>query len=401
MTTTMRLPTAAPTPRPTRARITDLTLCVAALSSSWSAVSMGGVNVVDWLLSGSLLLTLIARIAHRRPVYISFWMIIPFFGAIVIETLAVISGRSDAFASVMVLRVLLATTLVAVLIQTLAIANTRKLLIDLLAWWAVGITLSSATAALVASGAISLQGVLTQATGERLSGLAAHPNGLAFSITIVFPALIYFLRSATAKVKLLWLVALVINLGALFLSDSRSGLLVGATSLGLSIVLAIRSTRGRVLAAPVLLLAGSLAVVQLPALLAGSRLLTGAPLSDAARSSINSTALQEFFDNPVLGGGFEALGGVAVPLQLISTGGIVLLLGYYTYVLRPVPALWRRRGDHLATTGLLSLAMLVAFGLSNPVILERAAFWPALIAYFYMRSTEDLLPEREPWRPTP
>jgi hypothetical protein len=378
--------------------LTDLTIAGAAFSSSWSAASVGGVNVVDWLLLASAVLTLLARIGHRRPVYISFWMIAPFFAAIVVETMAVFTGRSDAFAAVMVLRVLLATTVVAVLIESMAIANVEKALIQLLGWWAMGITLSSATALLVASGLISLEGVLIQATGERLSGLAAHPNGLAFSITMVFPVVLYLLRSVTVKIKVMWFTALLINLCALFLSDSRSGLLVGAVSLGLSVLLAIRSTRGRVWVAPVLLLAGSLAVVKLPTLLAGTRLFTGAPLSDAARSTFNARAFQEFLSNPILGGGFGALGGVAVPLQLVSTGGVVLLLAYYIYVFRPMASFWRRRQEHIASTGFLTLVMLVAFGFSNPVILERAAFWPALIVYFYLQSAEAALPAREPWK---
>jgi hypothetical protein len=379
-------------------RLTDVAITAATFSSSWSAVSVGGVNVVDWLLLASAVLTLLARIGHRRPVYISFWMIAPFFAAIVIETGAVITGRSDAFIPVMLLRVLLATTVVAVLVESLAITNVKTALIHLLGWWTMGITLSSATAMLVASGVISLDGILIQATGERLSGLAAHPNGLAFSITMVFPAVLYLLRSATVKIKVIWLAALLINLGALFLSDSRSGLVIGAVSVGLSVLLAIRSTRGRIWVAPVLLLISSLAVVKLPTLLAGTRLLTGAPLSDAARSTFNARAFQEFLNNPIFGGGFGALGGVAVPLQLVSTGGALLFLAYYVYVLHPMGLLWKQRHEHIASTGLLTLVMLVAFGLSNPVILERAAFWPALIVFFYIQSREAALPAREPWR---
>jgi hypothetical protein len=378
-------------------RLMDVALSAAAFTSSWSAVSIYGVNVVDWLLAAAAVLALCARIAQRRPLYISHWMLAPFVAALVVEATAIISGRSLSFNGVMVLRVLLATTVIAVLVQAFAIANPREKLVRLFGWWAAGIACSALAAALVAGGLISLQGILVQSTGERLSGLAAHPNGLAFSLTIAFPVVVYFIRTQRRGPALLWVVALGLDLGALFLSDSRSGLIVGAVSLSLAILLAINSPRARVLVAPVLLLAGTIAVTSLPTLLAGSRLITGAPQSDEARSLINSRALEQFLENPLLGGGFDALGGVAVPLQVVSTGGVALILGYYLFVLRPLAPLWRARGDALATTALLTLLMLLLFSFSNPVILERAAFWPGLIALFYVRRIADTLPPRTPW----
>jgi hypothetical protein len=378
-------------------RLMDVALSAAAFTSSWSAVSLYGVNVVDWLLAAAAIFALCARITHRRPLYISHWMLAPFLAALVVEAAAMISGRSLSFNGVMVVRVLLATTVIAMLLQTFAIANPREKLVRLLGWWAAGIACSALVAALVASGQISLQGILVQSTGERLSGLAAHPNGLAFSLTIAFPVVVYFIRTQRRGRALLWVVALGLDLGALFLSDSRSGLIVGAVSLALAILLAVRSARVRVLMAPVLLLAGTIAVTSLPTLLAGSRLITGAPQSDQARSLINSRALEQFLNNPLLGGGFDALGGVAVPLQIVSTGGFALMLGYYLFVLRPLGPLWRGRRDALATTGVLTLVMLLLFSLSNPVILERAAFWPGLIGLFYVRRIADALPPRTPW----
>jgi hypothetical protein len=375
----------------------DVSLSAAAFTSSWSAVSLFGVNVVDWLLAAAAICALSARIAHLRPLYISHWMLAPFLAALVVEAAAIISGRSLSFNGVMVLRVLLATTVIAVLVQTFAIANPREKLVRLLGWWAAGIACSALAAVLVASGRISLQGILVQSTGERLSGLAAHPNGLAFSLTVAFPVTVYFMRTQRRRLSLIWVVALGLELGALFLSDSRSGLLVGAASLGLAILMAIRSARARALMAPVLLLAGTIAFTSLPPLLAGSRLITGAPQSDQARSLINSRALEQFLNNPFLGGGFDALGGVAVPLQVASTGGIALIIGYYLFVLRPLAPLWRGRGDELAASSLLSVVILLMFSLSNPVILERAAFWPGLIALLYIRRVAGALPPRTPW----
>jgi hypothetical protein len=376
----------------------DISICAAAFTASWSAVSISGFNVVDWLLAAALFFALCARVAQRRTIQVSFWMVAAPLAAFIVETAAVLSQRADDFNRVMVLRVFLATTVIAILVQVFATSNRREMLIRLLGWWGAGIALSAAFAVLVANGMLSLEGVLTQATGYRLSGLAAHPNGLAFSLCIAFPVLIYLVRYAKRfAFRLFWLGALAVSLWALFLSDSRSGLLVGLVSMGVSIVANIGSTRGRLLLIPLLVLAGALAATVLPGLLAGTRLVTGAPMSDAARTLYNSQAIDQFLVSPIVGGGFSALGGVAVPLQVISTGGIIFVLGYYAFLLHPLLPLWRGRTRLISVTGLLVILTLLAFGVFNPIILERAAFWPALIALFYVRSTARTPAEKAPW----
>jgi hypothetical protein len=379
-------------------RLMDVALHMAAFSSSWSAVSLGGFNIVDWFLAATLFCAISARLVQRRPIYLSFWMVAPFVAAFLVEAAALFLARSTDFSGIMVLRVFLATAVIAVLIHSFAISNSRDRLVRLLSWWAAGIAVSAGAAVLVANGRISLAGVLTQATGDRLSGLAAHPNGLAFSLSVAFPVFVYFVRNANSRgSRFLWLVASAISVWALFLSDSRSGLLVGLASFGLSIFVAVGTTRGRIFIIPVLTVAGVLALWKLPDVLAGTRLLEGAPQSDLARTIINTRALDEFIMSPLVGGGFSALGGVAVPLQVISAGGVVFAFGYYLFLLRPLASLWRTRTEAVSTAGLLVILTLLAFGVLNPVILERAAFWPGLIALFYVRATAGALPTAVPW----
>lgn len=228
---------------------------------------------------------------------------------------------------------------------------------------------------------VSIGPLLGQPTGARLSGLTSHPNSLAFSLTLALPVVFYFLGSASSFWgKLTWMLSGGVLVWALALTGSRAGLLVGIPIIVISFVSLLWSSRARLLVIPILIIGGILLAWWLPQALESTRLIQGALDSDSGRVSYNSDAWRVFADNPVLGGGFANMRGVSVPLMVLSAGGIVLFVAYYAFAFRSLPVLWRARSTLLARTGAFTLIAFIGFGALNPVWMERATYWPTLIA---------------------
>jgi hypothetical protein len=148
---------------------------------------------------------------------------------------------------------------------------------------------------------------------------------------------------------------------------------------------------------PLTILVGIAVAFFLPPLLADTRLARGAEDSDAGRVLINDAAMQWFYQNPVFGGGYEVMHGVAVPIMVLSGGGLILAIGFYLFLLRPVPVLFSGRSQTIAQMGMLSLAAFLAFGFLNPVWMERITFWPAIIAALVVLGREERVVHVNPW----
>ncbi len=199
--------------------------------------------------------------------------------------------------------------------------------------------------------------------------------------------IIYLATSARTLIAILWWLGVLTScICGLVLADSRSGLLVTIPAVAMAIVLMIVRSRLRIMSGPILLAAGILAYTFIPDAVSETRLVQGSAQSDAGRTVFNDNALTTFFASPIFGGGFGAQAGVAVPLMVLSAGGMVLFIGYYAFVLRPIPSLWRARRDRMAQTGLLCVLVFLGFGLLNPVFAERATFWPILVALFWFEA---------------
>jgi hypothetical protein len=356
-------------------------LCLSAFAASWTAVSVGGYNIVDYLLAASLVVMVAARVMGRGKIFIDGWMLAPLLASLVVSAWDVLAGTGTSGQAQDILRVLLSTTLIAVLLTSFATMNDQRPLLITLRWWAVGITVNSLAAILVAAGVVSFEGILLQPTGERLSGLSSHPNSIAFSITLALPVCIYLMTTATRFVLVLWwAVNIGILLWALILADSRSGLLISIPTMAIAAMIALQGSHLRVLTVPILIIGAIFAAAFIPVAIEESRLVQGSAQSDAGRTEINNTALDLFGANPIFGAGFDQQIGVAVPLMVLSAGGLVLAVAYYYFVVRPLSVLWPARSDRLAQTGILLILVFLGFGLLNPVFAERATFWPILIA---------------------
>ncbi len=372
-------------PRETKAplvnRLLNGTMYLAALTASWTTVAVGGNNIVDYLLILALGVLIAARFNKTRSIFVSGWMLLPLVASLIITCWAIVVGSADSPDSTMQLRIFLSTAAVAVLLTSLAADGGSRELQRVLRLWSLGIAISAAVAILTSFGILHPSEVFVQKSGSRLSGLTSHPNALAFSLVMGIAPIMYLAGVARSWIRSLgWILAMIVVVWGLVLTGSRAGLIVGLPVLAIAVVLWLRSTRLRVVLVPLTILVGVALAFTIPALLADTRLGQGAEDSDAGRILINEAAMRWFYDSPVFGGGYDVMHGVAVPIMVLSGGGIILAIGYYAFLLRPVPVLLAGRALPIAQMGLLSLLAFLAFGVLNPVWMERITYWPALIA---------------------
>lgn len=357
-------------------------LSVAAFSSSWTAATVGGFNIVDYALAAAIVVALLAWALKDRTIIISFWMLLPTIGAFVIAAADVLINRGISVQTIDIARLFLSTTLIAIFARSEAEVGGLARTLRVVKWWAAGIVVNGLVAVLVSQGLLTTADVLNQPTGDRLSGLSSHPNSIAFSLSIVMPVLVYLVTqgSATSRQRFFWLVGLTISVSALLLANSRAGLIVGLGVLALAMLIALRQGKLRNVAVPLTVLLGvGVWLWILPALL-GTRLAAGAgDLSNVGRVRFNAGALDDFFRSPLWGAGFDAQAGVSVPLQVLSAGGLLFAVAYYGFILTPAARLWRERKNLIAQYGVVVVIAILGFSLLNPVFSERAAFWVPLM----------------------
>lgn len=363
--------------------MTHVLICAAAFTASWTATAVGGFNVVDYLLAVTTLCLVGSWILRRRVITLSWWIFLPSFAALLVSAYAVIFSGDETGSVTAMVRIFVSTAVIALVLSSIRDTQGEHSLERTLRCWAAGIATNALAAIAVSLDLVDFTGVLNQPTGLRLSGLSSHPNSLAFSITIAIPVLVYLIFSSSRLVTAaFWTLLMGVCMWALFLADSRSGLLVSIPTFATALVLVLWNSRIRFLAAPMLTLAGIVIALVIPSAISETRLAQGSEQSDAGRLIYNENAFTTFTNNAVFGGGFAAQAGVAVPLIVLSAGGVVLFVGYYLYVLWPLPSLWQARRDRLAQMGLLCLVAFLCFGFLNPVFVERATFWPILIALY-------------------
>lgn len=325
------------------------------------------------------------------------WMLAPLLGVVVITGVDVIIRSEPVSGGLTMLpRLMFSTTLLAVLIWSES-NRVRGHVWFALRWWAAGVAINAFAAALIDNGFLIVDGWIDQPAGDwRASGLAFHPNSLALALTIALPIMVMLLtRSEKWGGRVGWVAAIAVTINALFLADSRAGLIVAIPGLAVSILVALRRGRARAFVAPFVIVAGVLAYLYVLPALAGTRLTAeSGALSDVGRVQYNATALQIFADQPLFGGGFDAEIGVAVPLQILTIGGVIFAACYYTFLLVPAMTMWRNRLDPAAAYGLVYLLALLGFGLLNPGLAERVSFWPLLVlagGYAARRSAATIL----------
>lgn len=215
--------------------------------------------------------------------------------------------------------------------------------------WIAGITLSCFVAVLDAFAGTSIQTTLGSADlsqgafgadsygeigpGVRYVGLMIHPVALSLSGAMIVPLIL--IRLSEQKKYWLYVPVLLVCSTAIFLSGSRTGMVLVA---GAIVVLAIWMPKTRRLIVPGIV---ALVVIALTVQLMGDSLLperfsssdSSVRVSNARRADLLEAGVRNFINSPIRGYGFEQVRQAHnVPLQLLISGGIIALVGYLIVV---------------------------------------------------------------------
>ena len=409
--------TSSPTQHLTAASVLILASVV---TSTWTGVKAFGINVCDLLFVVAGVLVLIESGLGGRKLLLRWWMVMPSFAAlfifafdviargstsnpVVAATTEYVSGHS-AFGDqegggLFAARVAIATLLVAILVGSELATFGRERGIAIAKWWSLGIALSSLLAVTDSLGLTSASDFTFHQLSEgRALGLAFQPNSLAQTIAIGLPVLAYFASTARTPVhRAAWILLIGFSVTALVLTNSRGGLIVGLIALLLcTVIMAARGGRRGKLALFGLAIPSALGVFLLADWLTDNTRLGGgggASLSDAGRWELVDAGVTAFLSNPILGAGFGNGAGVLVPLLLASSGGVVLLLGYYSFIFATYFAVFRSaRSDYFLCLAFISISALLAMGLFNNSVNERYNFVIVAVAATWVLLGEQPLP---------
>jgi O-antigen ligase len=231
-------------------------------------------------------------------------------------------------------------------------------------------------------GAALLGGV--NASG-RQSGLASHPNNLGVACAIAVPVAMWLF---TRHPRIGFLSVAVLLVGA-FVTGSRGAQAGAALAVVLTLILVRETRRIFVWIAAGLVLGGFLLITFAPDVVSSALQLlrfldpsTGADASDTGRSALAQQAITDFSYNPAFGVGFEILTNAhSVPLQLLSSGGIVLATAIISLFAGSIRSGWKLRKSIGGLTGALLVSVIVwlAQSVIENQLVDRYLYFPVAI----------------------
>lgn len=375
-------------------------LAAAALTASWGALSVAGLQPVDLLLAVAgtcFLYDTIATMAAPRAtrwIWVGALTLLTVVGIhlLVSTSTSYLTGRVDVSdissvgqhgppnSAVQGLQWLVALAVVPVLIIT-AGERREKYLKWIAVAWAAGIAASAAVAVSDFAGVTVIgQNLLgfVNITG-RQSGLATHPVNLGVACGIAAPVAVFVL--ARRRLVGTGLVGL-LGAGAL-LSGSRGAQAAFVLAVAFTLALVARSRRS----APRLfvLAGGALAAVVFlaPDVVSGflrfRSSAADAGESDRGRQLLAEQALLDFQERPFVGIGLGYVTAAhSIYLQVLAAGGLLLAVGIAAYFASAVRAAWRLRGDPNPLGGflLVSLMTWLAVGVVENQLTDRYLYFP-------------------------
>jgi hypothetical protein len=382
-------------PEHNRPGIASTLILAAALTAPWTGARWNNVGLCDAFLLLAIFALVFERLSSRREIVLFSWYLAPFAAALFILVVDVATNRSSLPVSLSSLltesgggtfafRLAIATAVVAIAISSETWTFGRRSAWRILKVWAVGCIVGGAAALSDRWGLTDFSLLVTQATGERSSGLAFHPNSLAFSLSLSIPIAALLCKTAQSRAeKVMWAIGLAVAAVGLYQADSRAGLIVGYGSLAAVLALTIWQSRVRWTLLPLGLLSIPMYITYLAPLLATTRLVgdAGTAQSNQGRMDFAANAFQSFASSPILGAGLENASGVAVPLVIMSAGGLALLLPYYFFYIRATVAIVRQPDNPYRAYFLIYVSCLLLFGILNNGFSERFMFWPLLVAF--------------------
>ncbi|WP_433803015.1 O-antigen ligase family protein [Actinomycetospora sp. CA-084318] len=351
-------------------------LLLAALTATWNGLSGVGLSVAQPALAGALVVLAAVAVATGRRIHVPGWVWVlpavlvlvavlawyfpPSPGYLATRTLVPVPDSVAtatppfALANVVNLVRWLVSAAALPVAACLAIAARPRLAPLLAITAALGAAVNAAVAITDELGltAISARLVPIVDVGGRQAGLSIQPNHVALAVAVAVPVVTWRnLVAPTLARRLAWLVVGTVLAGGLVTSASRAGLISAVLGAGLT-VLALRA--GRRLVLPLVggvVAVAVVAVAAFPALLdrvAEQLRLSGADSADesnAIREGIARQALADVEHSPLHGLGLPvAADAHNVYLQLLASGGVLLLLGFGVFVLGFVLEV-RRLGD--------------------------------------------------------
>ncbi|QKS17546.1 hypothetical protein HUN59_16210 [Curtobacterium sp. Csp2] len=364
---------------------------MAALTSSWSAIRIGGSTIADiCLVIAAAIAVLLIGVRHLR---MKFWMFGPLvFGLLLMARDVILldrplNGSDDETLGIsplqMFLRVSLSTFGVAAAVSIAGYIG-RRSLIRLLWTWVAGIAVSAVWALAQGQGIVAPTLDLLQLNGAfRYAGLTSHPNALAQSLVLSIPVLFLGPVRSHRFASLIRPLLLLLWGFALWQTGSRAGLLVGFLAVVVCAA-AVAARSGALKWALPIVLAGVVAAVFVgPRVIAGTRFAvdSGASASDVSRAAALSDGWTDFLSSPLIGAGFGIWVGELAPLVMLVSGGATFLVVYSIFAFKPLLAMRDNLGDSAVLCCLIAGALVPVLGLLNNGFTERYTFWPALIGF--------------------
>ncbi len=379
-------------------------LIAAAFTSSWNAVTLGGIQPVDVFLALAFALAIIPVAGGRLP-WIPAWTRVGIIAILlVILTHAVLptsaSYMSQRFVyvpwfaqvtgvdlsengAVRGMKWLLALAVLPILVADCA-REKPELIRRLSTAWLLGATLSAFIAFTDLLGITSVNTFLIVIGGAtaRQGGLTSHPNHLGMSVAMTAPLAIGLAMRTRWKGIL---VALILTLGAV-VSGSRAGQAGFVLAVAVSLAFSARARRF----APVLIVAAGIATAALvwtkPGLVDTAATLFRFDTTDKyvaqsneERASLSRQAMQDFARRPIDGVGLEVLTQAHnIFLQVVAGGGIILAAGMLVYIGGALRAAYaeRRNKDPLAVYLIVSVAVWLAAGTFGTQLTDRYLYFP-------------------------
>lgn len=382
-------------------------LCASAFSASWNGLHLGSLQIVDMTLVMAMGILALSAIAQHRlwPSTAPFWLWFAATGVlacmiirqIVPISAAYMSGRVDLHGlhgepsqSSMVSGI---QWLVALVVLPLCVsgATCRQVsrIASIATFWLLGVAVSCVVGLLDSIGATQISASLIGDGVDysgRQAGLCAHANSLGVSAVLAFPVATWLARRRPVTGLLLQLLLAV----GTILSGSRGAQLMLVLVAGLMFVTA-RQSRG-----PMLRLVGAALVASPLAISAMGGLSTiqgtllrfgesggSADSSNAERHQIAVQGLHDFALHPLAGVGLDQLTYAHnIYLQILSSGGLILMLGFGSYmVFALAEGRLVRRHFPLADYLMVTIMTWLVLGMVENSLVDRFLYFPvAMIA---------------------
>ena len=283
---------------------------------------------------------------------------------------------------VLAARLLLAVIVIPAVIAVAA--STANRLRWLVTFWVVGTALGAFIAVLAAFGPVDLQQTITgqaytieayKLTQGRYTGLSVHPTLLGVAAAMACPVVIG--RMTDVRKGWIYSPVFAVLVLAVLVSGSRIALIAAIVGMAVVFVYQHRTRRQAlaIAAAAGLLLtftgsaASGLSTTQRLFKDAGG--VESAASSDASRSRTIREGIELFQQRPI-GWGYQGLRGAHnVLIQILSGGGLLLLLGMGLVVGGAMVAGWRLRAEADAVGLLASVVVVLVAGTTTNAVFDR------------------------------